>query len=356
MTKLNVEVIRPEALDAGLVSAWQGIQHAAAVLGHPMASASFTMSVGRHRDDVRIALIRSGSRVVGFFPYQEERRGVGRPVGFRLNDYQAGVFGPGADIDMAWLLRRCGLSSWHFDHLVAAQRCFSAGHFLLEDSPYIDLSNGLDAYIASISGRARWKSSNRNEDRMAREAGEVRFVFDAADDAAFRSLLAWKTAQIRRHGKRCVFDWPWVIDTLEDLRRSRNPACSGVLSALYAGERPAAVHFGLRGPDTLHWWITAYDPELASYSPGALLLVRVIEESERAGIRRIDLGKGAEPYKAKLQSGATPLASGAVCTTAWRRLFYRTSHRLQESVRSSALAGPAKSLAYWLEARGNRSA
>lgn len=353
---LNLEVIDAGDLSADLVAAWERIQQSAPELRHPMVSTGFMLSVARHRSDVRIGVLRAGRGVIGFFPYQQERGGVGRPVGFRLNDYQAAILAPDADIDVAWMLRRCGLSSWHFDHLIATQRSFAAGHFLLEDSPYIDLSQGLDAYVASIAGRARWKSSMRNQERMAREAGPVRFEFHTTDDAAFRSLLEWKTGQIRRHGKRSVFEWPWVIDTLEALRVTSDPYCSGVLSALYAGDRLAAVHFGIRSREVLHWWITTYNQELKAYSPGALLLVRVIEEAARLGIRRIDLGKGSEPYKEKLQSDATPLASGAVCSTAWRHLFLRTSHVLQERVRSSALAGPAKSVAYWLEARVNRRA
>ena len=354
MDRLNLEVIDAKELSGELVSTWQEIQQAAPELRHPMVSTGFTLSVARHRSDVRVGVLRSGRGVVGFFPYQHERGGVGRPVGFRLNDYQAAILAPGADIDVAWMLRSCGLSSWHFDHLITSQRCFAAGHFLLQDSPYIDLSRGLDAYVASIAGRARWKSSMRNQERMARDAGPVRFELHTTDDRAFRCLLEWKTAQIRRHGKRCVFEWPWVIDTLEKLRAKRDPDCSGVLSALFAGDRLAAVHFGIRSREVLHWWITTYNQELKAYSPGALLLVRVIEEAARLGIQRIDLGKGAEPYKEKLQSGATPLASGVVCSTAWRRIFHKTSHVLQERVRSSALAGPAKSIAYWLESRVNR--
>jgi CelD/BcsL family acetyltransferase involved in cellulose biosynthesis len=355
MATMNLDVIEPRELSGDLLADWQGIQQASPALRHPMVSSGFMLSVARHRADVRIGVIGSGGRTVGFFPYQQERNGVGYPVGFRLNDYQAGVFAPEADIDVAWMLRSCGLSSWRFDHLVSAQRCFSAGHFLLEDSPYIDLSQGLDGYIAAIAGRARWKSSTRNQDRLARDVGPVRFEFHTADDAAFNSLLEWKTAQIRQHGKRCVFDWPWVMGALQELRSSADSQCTGVLSTLYAGDQLAAVHFGIRSREVLHWWITTYNQALSSYSPGAVLLVRVIEEAARLGIQHIDLGKGAEPYKEKLQSGATPLASGEVCSTAWGSLFHKTSHVLQERVRSSVLAGPAKSFAYWLEARGNRS-
>lgn len=356
MSALSLEVVGAANLDDHLQKAWQGIQLASSELQHPMASAAFMLMVARHRSDVRFGVIWSGSEPVGFFPFQRQPNGVGHPVGFRLNDYQVGIFAPDTSIDSAWMLKRSGLSVWHFDHLVSSQRCFASGHFLLEDSPYIDLSQGMEAYVVSISGRARWKSNIRNQERMARDLGPIRFEFQSADEAAFRSLLDWKTAQIQRHGRRCVFEWPWVTKTLEGLRTSLDPHCTGVLSALYAGDRLTAVHFGLRSDEILHWWITAYDHEFRSYSPGALLLVRVIEEAARLGIRRIDLGKGAEPYKEKLQSGATPLATGVVCSADWRRLFHKTAHVMQEKIRSSALAGPAKSFAYWLEARVNRRA
>ncbi len=351
---LYLELVDADPLPTGLAREWARIQGQSPELGHPMLSAEFVQCIARHRSDVQVGVIRSGPAVVGFFPFQREQAGTGRPVGYRLNDVQGAVLAPGALVDARWLLRECQLSVWHFDHLIPSQPDFEQGRFLVEDSPYIDLSHGLDAYLADIADRSRWKSHTRNEQRLARDVGPVRFEFHTTDSDAFRSLIAWKSAQVRQHGRRCVFDWPWVRGVLEDLRGVEDPMCAGTLAALYAGGELAAVHFGVRSREVLHWWITAYNHDLRMYSPGMILLARVIEEAPASGLNRIDLGKGVEPYKSKLQSGAVPLASGALCRSAWCGLIQRARYTLQEQVRSSPLGAPARKLAYWFEAWVNR--
>lgn len=352
---MQLEIVAGDRLPAELTAEWARIQDSSVELGHPMLSAVFVQCVARNHPGVQVAVIRSQAGVMGFFPFQREEGGAGRPVGYRLNDWQGPVLAPGAEIDAAWLLRQCKLSVWHFDHLIPSQPGFDHGRFIIEDSPYIDLSQGLEAYMADIVDRARWRSHQRNEQRLARDVGPVRFEFHTTESDAFRSLIDWKTEQIRQHGRRCVFDWPWVQGTLNALRETGDPTCAGTLSALYAGDKLAAVHFGVRSRKVLHWWITTYNQDLRKYSPGMLLLARVIEEAPARGLERIDLGKGVEPYKAKLQSGAVPLASGALCPSSWCRAVQRARYTLQGRIQSSRFGAPAKKLAYLLEARVNRS-
>jgi CelD/BcsL family acetyltransferase involved in cellulose biosynthesis len=349
----HLELVRADPLPGELAGEWSRIQRNSAALKHPMLSAAFVQAVARHRSDVEVGVIRSESEVVGFFPFQRERGGTGRPVGHRINDVQGPILAEDIGLGAGWLLRECGLSTWHFDHLIPIPG-FEQGHFVLQDAPYIDLSDGLDAYLAGVADRARWKSHERNEQRLARDVGPVRFEFHSTDDDAFRSLIAWKSEQFHRHGRRCVFDWPWVRDILDELRDADDPACAGTLSVLHAGDELAAVHFGVRSREVLHWWITTYNQDLSKYSPGMLLLARVIEEAPSRGLDRIDLGKGAEPYKVKLQSGAVPLASGALCRSGWSRMIQRTRYTLQSRLEASPLGAPARRLAHWLEMRMNR--
>lgn len=349
-------MVAADALPADLAAAWRQIQDQASELRHPMLAAAYVQCIARHRAGVEVAVIRSNSGIVGFFPFQRDGAGVGRPVGYRLNDYQAAVLAPGVDasIDAGWLLRQCGLRVWHFDHLLPSQRCFAAGHFSYEDSPYIDLSQGLQACLEGITGPSRLNTLRRKARRMEREVGPLRFEFHTTEVDPFRTLLEWKSRQVRRDGRRCVFDWPWVQDTLHELRGVDDAACMGTLSALYAGDQLAAAHLGLRSQDVLHWWITAYNPDLSRHSPGAQLLVRLMAAAEPRGLKRIDLGKGVEPYKTDFQSGAMPLATGAVGTSLWTRVLQRTAYAVQDRVRSSPLAPLAKKLAYRLEARKHR--
>jgi CelD/BcsL family acetyltransferase involved in cellulose biosynthesis len=115
----------------------------------------------------------------------------------------------------------------------------------------------------------------------------------------------------------------------------------GMLCAVYFGERLAAARFGLRSGNVLHGSIMAYNPELASYSPGSILLVQTARAAQDLGISRIDLGKGPEQYKQQFKSGETTVAEGAVDMrlTATIRKGWRCT---REIVRASPLRAPAQ--------------
>jgi len=65
------------------------------------------------------------------------------------------------------------------------------------------------------------------------------------------------------------------------------------------------------GPE-LCSWVPAYHAALAKYSPGVVLHLELAKAAAGEGIRRIDLGRGENPMKLGLKSGASPVAIGSV--------------------------------------------
>ena len=128
-------------------------------------------------------------------------------------------------------------------------------------------------------------------------------VPDSREVGALRTLMGWKSDQYRRTGRLDRFSQPWIIELLDSLLATRTGGLSGMLSVLYAGEAPAAAHFGLRSGPILAHWFPAYDTRFFRYSPGLIHHLRLAEESAAAGIQLIDLGKGAKQYKETLKSG-----------------------------------------------------
>src|SRR5262249_51974833 len=90
---------------------------------------------------------------------------------------------------------------------------------------------------------------------------------------------------------------------------------SGALSLLYAADRPIAAHLGLRSRSVWHYWLPAYDPDFAQYTPGLILLLRMAEAASAMGVERLDLGNGDALYKRRLGSASTRLAAGSVDAT-----------------------------------------
>ena len=99
---------------------------------------------------------------------------------------------------------------------------------------------------------------------------------------------------------------------LDLLFATRTPSLTGTLSVMYAGEAPAAAHFGLRSDSMLAYWFTAYDVRLGRYSPGLIHHMQLAEESADAGVKLVDLGKGAKRYKETLKTGDLFVAEGIV--------------------------------------------
>src|SRR6266516_739194 len=63
-----------------------------------------------------------------------------------------------------------------------------------------------------------------------------------ADPGELTTLMGWKSDQYNRTGRTDRFARPWIVKLLEHFHSTG----FGVLSVLYAGDRPVSAHFGLR--------------------------------------------------------------------------------------------------------------
>ncbi len=325
----GVRVLPAGELTPALVASWARIQRGNAIYASPFLHPAFTQLVSRARPDVHVAVLERGGEAVGFFPFQRSRLGIGRPAGWSMCDYQAVV----VDSDVEWsaqkLMAACGLRSLEFDHLLAAQEQFLPFHRAKSASLVADLSNGFDDYErgqqrAGIRTFGRLRSRWR---RLEREHGPVRFEPHATDPAALTTLLAWKSAQYRHTGVADLLAQPWFRQVIESASRAASDGFGGLLSALYANDRPVALHLGLRSDSVWHYWLPAHeaDPAFSRCSPGLLLILAMTQHAESVGIRALDFGKGETRHKREFANAEVPLAEGSVGTSAlakalrWRR-------------------------------------
>jgi CelD/BcsL family acetyltransferase involved in cellulose biosynthesis len=77
----------------------------------------------------------------------------------------------------------------------------------------------------------------------------------------------------------------------------RNLGTTVRLDILFWNDTAVAAHFGFEWENRLYWYITTYDPDVASHSPGKLLLANVIRNAEADGLTEVDLLRGQEAYK-----------------------------------------------------------
>lgn len=271
------------------------------------------------RRDVRVGVLRAGAgEVVGFFPFQVSRTGVGRPVGGKLSDYHGVVVGRDVAWDPVALLKGCGLRSYAFNHLIGSQAPFRPYFDSVAPSPVVDLA----LEPAGTPSRAE-----RKRRRLERQ-GPLRVELRSASGEELRTLLRWKSAQYARTRTFDAVGVPWVVDVLERLHAMRTDALEGMLSCLYSGDALVAAHFGLRSGRVLHWWFPSYDVAFARDSPGLVMIRVLLDGAAQDGIGLLDFGKGAEDYKTLFANDAIEVGTGAVVAdrfTAWRAAAARAA-------------------------------
>jgi CelD/BcsL family acetyltransferase involved in cellulose biosynthesis len=320
---MEVAVVRPAELGTGQVAAWHGMQDQGEEFRNPFLSPEFALAVGQVVPNARVAVIEDAGQPAGFLAFETGRLGSARPVGAWLSDCQGLVHAPEFQPDAGELLRGCGISAWQFDHLVNCQQPFAKYKIATAGSPVIDLTDGFEAYAARLKAESpRFRTDlGRKTRKIERELGPLTFVIDSSDPDDLRTLMGWKSDQYQRTGRNDRFDEPWIVDLVSQLFSHRpagaagpagpgRPGFRGLLSMLYAGDKPVAGHFGLAYGGLLAHWFPAYDVRYSKYSPGLLQLLEMTREAPGLGIASIDLGKGTARYKEDMKSYDLTVAEG----------------------------------------------
>ncbi|MFF8898352.1 GNAT family N-acetyltransferase [Streptomyces lydicus] len=344
---MDVTVQHPHELSGADRAAWTALQSAAPSQGapqlaNPFLAPEFALAVGRCRGGVRIAVIREDGRPAAFLPFHRSPLGVGRAVGLGVSDAQGLVHRPGFRWDARELLGACGLSVLEFDHLVDGQQPFRNASLRPHASPVIDVDQGYEAYLERLRGQSPKfvRTTLAKERKLGRDVGPVRYVHDERDPEALRTLARWKSAQYRRTGRSDRFAQPWIVRLVRDLFHTRTDSFAGLLSVLYAGDRPIAAHFGPRTRSVLSCWFPAYDAELAKYSPGLVLHLRMAEAAAAASMAYLDMGRGKAEYKDSLKTRELRVAEGWVMRPHPVALGHWAHRAPVRALRNAVLARP----------------
>jgi CelD/BcsL family acetyltransferase involved in cellulose biosynthesis len=311
---MHVRVVTPGELDAHDLAIWRAGQAARPELSSPFLSPEFASAVGRVRADARVAVVEDGAGRKGFLSFQEGPDHQGSPIGEGLCDAQAFIHQPGLHWSPAAVVRASGLTAWRFDHLRPEQAEFRPFHRKIHRSPVIDLSRGHESFLSDVQQVSKdvLAQTRRRRRKLEREVGPVVTEWCDASDDAFDALKRWKSAQYAATGVWDRFEHTWINDLLDELRAAAAPGCTGLLATTRAGDRLAAVHFGLSGVDSLSWWFPGYEPELGAYSPGLILLLDLAEQAVARSFSMIDLGRGEHGYKLRVANGSYEVAEGEV--------------------------------------------
>ncbi|GAB4140308.1 MAG: GNAT family N-acetyltransferase [Planctomycetaceae bacterium] len=336
----QVELLRVHQLSEEQITLWKKLQAGHPEFESPYFHPGFTQAVAAVRDDVEVAVLKNRfGEAIGFFPFQRNRSNIGFPVGGRFSDFHGVLLESDESLDVKNLIQQCGLKAWNFDHLIASQRCFQDYHFRRDESPYLDLSEGFEAYKQKrrAAGSTRIKQTLRKGRKLAKDVGELRIVPQTSNPEVLEQLLTWKSEQYRQSGLVDLFSYDWTRALLYEILTKSDDEFRGLLSVLYAGDQIVAIDFGLRSRNVLHSWFPAYNPDFRRYSPGHLLLIKLAEASQQLGIDRIHLGKGEESYKSSFASDVLWVAEGTIDRNPFNRFVKQQWSRTRDLLKQSPL-------------------
>lgn len=310
---LHYQALPAVALSQELIATWQDIVNADRQFRSPFFSPGYTRLVAGCVSDVMVGLMMLEGEVVGIFPYEKIGPRKARPVGSVFCDYQAAVVKQDVPWTVEGLLNGLELDSWHFDHVLTSQKQWAAFHKIHDVSWSIDISEGFDAYEARLraSKHKQLVEAYRKKRKIEREIGPLSFTPHVVDHNLLDQLLSWKSEQWSKSGWYGRYTASWEQCLMHRLVETNEQDFAGIFSVLHVGDRPIAMHIGMRSRHVWHYWTTAYDPKFSHHSPGILMLVEMLRAAPDMGIDELDMGKEDFEYKRRFHTHVINLAEGS---------------------------------------------
>ncbi|MCA9134082.1 MAG: GNAT family N-acetyltransferase [Planctomycetales bacterium] len=342
---LTFETLTAAEIEDPLRADWSAMRSQTAAYRPPFFSHQFVEAVARFVPEVRVVVARRGSQTLAILPYQRHGSRAARPVGLGINDAHGLLTNADAEWQMAEFLQRSALTSFAF-HAAPLALPGIANYELGRTRSFLaDLTVdplGYENYLRKTS--ATIDRQGQKTRRLIKEMGPLRFEFDCRAPEMLQRLLQLKSDQYARTYTFDIFSVRWIQQLLFQLHRQTSAAVRGVLSVLFAGQTPVALHFGLLEADLLHYWFPVFDPRYAYASPGTQLFLEVSRSAQERGIRAIDLGYGEQAYKHKLTNVVSEMSFGLISDNPLRRLAYRSKLQLRERLRGLPIKSMVKPL------------
>jgi len=282
-----------------------------AVYDSPFFDIDFAEVVSRVRRDVHILLAFEGDDLLGFWSLHMRPDKWARPIGAPFSDWHGPVMRVGSHgLRAQEFLAMSGLKGMTAPGFkpVGFASCTKGQ---INGSGLAYMPDGAEAYLASMTSmhKKHYKNLRRAERNMERDFERVEYKVDDPSLEAFNWLMTLKSAQYRRSGKHDVLGPDWVKGMMKILHLERFARLRGRLSTLLLDGQLVAAEFNLLSDKIMHGWITVYDPDFARYSPGHMLMKRIICDMENTGHEMCDVGTDSNAYRKYYENVQQPIQS-----------------------------------------------
>ena len=323
---LTVEEVTSQERIAELQAVWDGLLAASGV-DNIFSTHAWISTWWKHfSSGLRplILLVKDGAEVIGIFPWMVRRTGkpwmpvhriqfLGTGLSDRLDLILATRRAEQVQCVLDYLQRRPAL--WDvidLQEVPGESATIPVLRALLErrrwglrihpDStcPYIPIQGDWATYYSSVHG-AETRKTNRKKLRRLEREGELtmRRLGDAREEPQIIDRLrAMPHSELYLGRKRVsLFDDGARKAFFEEMTgRLAAPGCLD-LSVVELSGKVIAYRYGWHSPQKYYDYFADHDPAYAYFSPGTLLLLRVLEDCFGRGLQEFDFLRGDEPYK-----------------------------------------------------------
>jgi CelD/BcsL family acetyltransferase involved in cellulose biosynthesis len=346
---MRIDVVAPLELSPADIAAWERMQAADPALANPFLSPHWPRACaevdGPDRKFGRVLVLRDAAGEPVGFTSARLSRGTARAVGAPMCDYQGVVSQPGVAVEPRALVRALGAARYDFTHFLADQAAFAPFMRGRTDSQIVDISRGYEAYAAEkrAGGHDILKDTAKKARKFEREVGEIVFTAQSDSTADFDALIDWKRKQYRATRQTDIFDAGWPLELLRNLHARQDANFRGALFTLHVGGKLAAANYALVGGGAIYCWFIAHDADFGKYSPGVILIDRILQWGSAQGMRELDFGPGDYRFKLQLANATREIAHGFVGRPSPSALMREAQYR----VRTTAEALPLGRVSHW---------
>jgi CelD/BcsL family acetyltransferase involved in cellulose biosynthesis len=282
---------------------------------------------------------------------------VATGAGAPFSQYDEVLLRPGTDPDAAMKTALAALSKAVRPDLIFLERVRAdsalnaclAGKTptaAVEAAPYADLSQGVEAFMATLKTRAA-----RQQRKRMKHAEQRGVTFEIADDPA--TAVAWlaEAMALKRDWLRSTgrISRAFASSELESLIADLATAFAApgamprmLVSRVGFDGKTAAIEMGFRERSSYHLYLGAFAPEFAKLGPGNILTQRMLEWCAANGVARYDMLAPRTRNKGEWQSGEVAVLDFALPQTVSGRLYIEgVVKRLAPALRRAFYALPA---------------
>jgi CelD/BcsL family acetyltransferase involved in cellulose biosynthesis len=168
-------------------------------------------------------------------------------------------------------------------------------------SPCVTISGTYEDYLNRLKKKNR--HGLRRSWRRLSEKHEVTFGWKKGldtSDGCYENFIRLGKTRWEGSSTESVLEYPEMVRFLERAVAGLSKEGIAAFHYLEEDEKTIAIGLGFLYRQRYLCYLSGFDPEFATYSPGSLLVAKVIEMCHQIGVKEVDLLRGAEQYKYRL--------------------------------------------------------